>query len=305
MGSEGWGPRPGGTGTRVQKGTVYNGRGQAIRYWLCGESGPALVLCNGLAGGIRPWEPVLRHFVGRCRVLLWEYPGQGASRDAAPAGDRGPKGLAGDAVRLLEGAGIQQAVLAGQGMGVQVALEAFRLRPEWVVCMVCICGVQAGILSALLPSPLDRAAARTVDALLLRPAGLPALKVLRAFRAAALPPSSEACPASGQRDEVFGGGAGGWLDAVTRSEPRTGLRLLAGMLFHHPRPDLRRERLPLLILAGERDRLASPKRARRMGARLGASRVEVLAGCSHRALAEDPASICRHMESFLREQGIV
>jgi len=61
---------------------------------------------------------------------------------------------------------------------------------------------------------------------------------------------------------------------------------------------------PLLLLAGERDRLVSPTRSREMARLVPGARVEFLAGCSHRALQEDPELVARHVRSFLLEHGL-
>ncbi len=289
---------------RAQKGTVYNRQGQALRYWLCGETGPVMLLCNGLLSGVETWTPLVTHFHHSHRLLLWEYPGQGVSAGTTAHEKPGVQTLARDALLLLEGVGIEQAVLVGQGIGVHVVLEIFRRCPEEVLSIVGLCGALTGPLSAFVPVPLDRLAARSVKALLL-PLGVPVWKVLRAVRSAYAPAQTGAREPGGPAGEPFPGRTDGWLDALCRTDPQAGFHILSSMLFYHPPPPHPRRNIPVLFMAGDRDRLASPENCRDLAGTFPGFRLEILPGCSHRALEEDPESVNRHVGSFLREHRLV
>ena len=90
-------------GTPATTGTVFGRKGASIRYWLYGDTGIPMVLCNGLLSGVNTWEHFVRHFCRLYRVLLWEYPGHGFSVGEGPGNGAGIDMYAEDCSFLLEG----------------------------------------------------------------------------------------------------------------------------------------------------------------------------------------------------------
>ncbi len=287
-----------------QKGTVLGRQGQAIRYWLYGTQGIPIVLCNGLFSGVTSWTPFVQHFARTHRLLLWEYQGQGVSTGTTETQQVTVRTFSEDALQLVDGVGIQQAIFIGQGFGVQVILELYRNSPETVMCMVGVNGAEEGRLSSIAPFNKGPFVARTLERILL-PLGVPFWKVFRAVWNAALPFHQREERQEAETSLPAAGKGRAWLEQVSRTDPGIGLRILSSMLFYHPGSLLPQMCIPVLILGGSEDRFIPSERYVEMARRIPGSRLVMLQGCSHQALEEDPRAVNRFVEEFLLDQGMM
>lgn len=288
-------------------GTVFLAGGAAVRYWLCGDHGPVLLLCNGFCSGPGLWAPLVRALRGSVRLLLWEYPGQGMSHPQGISGGTGVSRLAKDALLLMDGVGIDRAVVAGHGVGVQVAAEVLALESGRVLALVGLCGGPAGLLSGWAPHAVDRLLERVLRGLMV-PAGLPAWKLLRALDEAGGTRFLDLRAGDGKARERAQASRPVRSIALRWTDANAALGVLSSLLLHHPgrsRRSLSGGRAPpVLLLAGEADRVFPPRLFRDLPDVLPGAILTVLPGCSHRALEEDPESVVRHLSAFLLEHGI-
>ncbi len=104
----------------------------SVWYDVQGE-GKAVVLLHAGAADSRMWEPQLRSFPARYRVLRVDFPGFGRTPIvASPISFRG-------AVReALDASGIEQAALVGVSLGGNTALELALESPERVSALVLV-----------------------------------------------------------------------------------------------------------------------------------------------------------------------
>src|SRR5262245_5267146 len=95
------------------------------------SSGPPVLFCCGLGTGVVGFHPQIAHLEGRYRCLAWEYRGLRAPLgDAhAPVVPRSIAQHAADALGILDNEHAPRVALVGWSLGVQVALEIFRLAP--------------------------------------------------------------------------------------------------------------------------------------------------------------------------------
>lgn len=103
----------------------------AIHYWVGGKTGggpTSLVFLPGLTADHRLFEPQTAYFAPRCRVLVWDAPGHGASWPFALDFDLMDKARWLDGILTAEG--IDRPVLIGQSMGGYVAQAYLQLFPE-------------------------------------------------------------------------------------------------------------------------------------------------------------------------------
>lgn len=281
------------------KGTVFGRQGVSIRYWLYGDAGDPIVLCNGLFSGVGLWKHFVQHFSRTHRIILWEYPGQGISFGTDSRNGVSIASYAENCLLLLEGVGVDKAVFVGHGVGVQVILELYRRHPGTVKALVGICGVEEGLLSRLAPFRKGQVVARSLERLLV-PLGTPFWKALRQLWVASLPLRREAL----RRGASYGSANGNTLlDQVARADPRIGLRLLASTLFYHPGSPLPQIGVPFLILGGVEDRVVPTGRYLEMVKRVPGSRLVLLEGCSHQAMVQAPEKVHTLVEEFLAEHG--
>src|SRR5688500_6516306 len=106
------------------------------------SSGPAVLLCCGLGtGGVGLHQPIA-HLQGRYRCLAWEYRGLRAPPDDARAPNvaRRITQHAADAVGIMDNEQAPRVALVAWSLGVQVALEIFRLAPQRVALLVLVSG---------------------------------------------------------------------------------------------------------------------------------------------------------------------
>src|SRR2546427_4186421 len=105
-----------------------------------GSGAPALVCWDGIGCDGFAWKYVVRDFAPRHRVIRWHYRGHGRSGIPEDSRRVGFDDISSDLQAVLDASGTSQAVLLGHSMGVQVALEHHRRRPEQVLALVLMCG---------------------------------------------------------------------------------------------------------------------------------------------------------------------
>ena len=114
--------------------------GTRIHWSALGNGAPALVCCDGIGCDGFAWKYVLRDFAARHRIVHWHYRGHGRSGVPRDPTRVGFDDISSDLESVLQATRTSQAVLIGHAMGVQVALEHHRRRPDQVLGLVLICG---------------------------------------------------------------------------------------------------------------------------------------------------------------------
>jgi pimeloyl-ACP methyl ester carboxylesterase len=237
----------------------------AIGYREAG-AGPALVFLHGLAGSSRSFAGQLARFAASHRAVAWDAPGYGASGPVEARVDV----YAWTVVRLLDGLGIDQAVLVGHSMGGVVAGRVAICHPGRVRALVLSCthvgqGQAAG--SPLLPGY----EARLGD--------LERMTPERYGEARA-----RGMAASGASAQVLEQLAG--LAAESR---RAGLEDAMRVLHEADNePGLAALGMPCLVIEGEHDRVAPRERTRHLFETLPGARLVTIAGAGHAPYLEQP-----------------
>lgn len=104
------------------------------------EEGPPLVLCDGLGCEGYIWNYLIRDLGPRRRIIYWQYRGHGKSEVPNNLDTLTLQTVVRDLEKVLDTVHVEQAVLGGHSMGVQVALEAYRAFPSRVVGLFLMCG---------------------------------------------------------------------------------------------------------------------------------------------------------------------
>lgn len=98
---------------------------------------PAL-LVHGMASDARAWEAAAHELAaGGLRVITYDRRGYGGSGAPEPYTGTTVAEQTADAVALLDGLGVDQGVVAGDGFGALVALDLALRHPERVRALVC------------------------------------------------------------------------------------------------------------------------------------------------------------------------
>jgi pimeloyl-ACP methyl ester carboxylesterase len=110
--------------------------------WERHGSGTPLLLIHGLGYARWGWEPVLPGLAERFDVILFDNRGIGESD--APPGPYNVAEMAGDAVQVLDEAGVERAHVVGTSLGGMIAQELALAHPERVDRLVLACTTPGG-----------------------------------------------------------------------------------------------------------------------------------------------------------------
>lgn len=270
--------------------------------WAAG--GPAdapltLVCSNGLGVSTFFWDYIGIYFSDRLQIVVWDYPGHGASgRPSDPARATMP-GLADDLAAVMDAADVPSAVLLGHSLGCQVILETHRRHPQRVRGLVPILGAPGRPAETLFDPRLGRVVYRLAYELGTRVPSLVEV-ALESWL-----PRPEAWPLirwSGLvhpdlcRREAFRP----YLEHMAHQDPRVFVEMLRAAQAHDASDMLETVQVPTLVVAGERDVFTPRHLSVQMAGRIpNAEMLEIPRG-SHAALIEQPELINLRLEKFLR-----
>ena len=269
-----------------------------IHYTAYGE-GPALVCTNSVAMNPSFYRYVVEHFRGLCRVVTWDHRGHGLSYFPKSSALDVPT-LAQDLRAVLDDLGIEQAVLIGHRIGVQVVLSFYHQFPKRVAALVLVAGLAGHPLRSVLGSwPLPW----VVDRLTTLGAAVPAIPEFLLDRISANTRTYDVAARFlingryARRDD---------FDECFHHFRTLDAQLLIGMLRaadEHSAEDLLAEiQVPTLVLAGRSDRLVPFPRMQEMHARIPGSELLAVRGATGAVLLEQPELVCLGLEKFLRER---
>jgi 3-oxoadipate enol-lactonase len=261
-------------------------------YDLGRRDGPVLFLVNGLGGNITAWRFLIDYFRDRFRICSFDYRGMYNSELAA-TGDYSMEAHTKDALFVMDHLGIEDAVVMGWSMGVQVVFEIVRAAPERVRALVLANGAFGRPLD-LIPGlkPVARAAMGLLAeaAPHLRPLARPLLRTtapLKLLKAVGF--------VSRRLDEQV------FLDIARKFAELdfAAYRDCVESLVNHDAEDvLDSVMAPTLILAGGRDLFTPASFSTIMAERIPEARLAHIPDASHYAAVEYPGVIISHMERF-------
>jgi pimeloyl-ACP methyl ester carboxylesterase len=271
--------------------------GTPLRYWIRRREPRWLLTCTGYGGTYPAWAPLFEKLDPAWSILLWDYRGQFGSE--APLG-RLPIQISDhsrDLESLLEAESIEAGVLMGWSVGVQVALEHYRRRPEQARALVLINGAYERVLHAPFG---DGAGARCTRGLTRAMAHVadrfqPALRPV--FRHPRLARLAGALGVVRGNVEAFGPAVAAWQDLDLR-------RYLEMTLWadEHLTSDMHESvEVPTLITAGERDVITPPRVARLLHERIARSELLLIPDSTHYAIIERPGFCAQSIDRFLRQ----
>jgi pimeloyl-ACP methyl ester carboxylesterase len=244
-------------------------------------AGPGLLLLHGLSATHRNWEHTIPAFADRWHVVAPDLPGHGES--AKPDAPYTINFYAGMMRSLGRELGFRDAVVIGNSLGGQIAVELALTYPSWTRAVVLaapaggfgpgagafgwVIGAVAGprLLRLALPLALDRCVSD---------------------------PSSPACE---ERRRIL---AERLRHDDYPSFARAVNRSLVGALAARHQP-LHRLTQPALLIWGRDDRLLALSGSRRVLREVPHARLAVLDGCGHLPMVEQPEEFNRVVAEFL------
>lgn len=269
--------------------------GTCIGYQVRGE-GPCVVLANGLGGTYVAFR-YLYDALADYKVICWDYRGlysSGPPRDprANTVGHQVE-----DLMEILAAEGVDDFVIAGWSMGVQVAFETVKRYPERVRGVFAINGTYGRAFRTVMGS---RLIGQTIP-MLLRLVRAQAALVGRATKRVA---GSDALIGAMKRvglvsqtidTEIFRIVAGGFqhVDWVIYSD------LLTRLDEHDAEDVLAKVGVPITIVTGDRDLMTPPATAEHIHRAIPQSRLVVIQGGTHYTPVEYPRILVEELGRLL------
>jgi pimeloyl-ACP methyl ester carboxylesterase len=246
--------------------------------WEERGSGRPLLLIQGLGYARWSWDPIVPGLADRYRVVFFDNRGIGESDK--PAGPYTAREMAGDALQVLDEAGIERAHVLGASLGGMIAQELAVAAPERVDKLVLCCTTPGGAASVPMPA---------VTVQLFAEAGsLPPEVALRRFVENALAPGAQ----PELVEEVYRRRLENPPDLVGWPA-----QAAAGMSFAGVDGAIA---APTLLLTGTDDNVVDPRNTDVLAERLPGARVERLPGTGHLFFWEQPDAVVRIVTEFLQ-----
>jgi 3-oxoadipate enol-lactonase len=234
-----------------------------------------LLLINGYAATGADWDPTFLAELGSSfQVICPDNRGVGGSE--LGEAELSVEAMAADMEALLDSLGVEATPVVGWSMGGFVG-QALAARAPHRVSTLALLATDPGGPEAVVADP-------AVWARLCDHSGTPREQAARLI-SLLFPP-----PLAAQIDREFGEVV---AEARAGLSTRTLLAQEAAMEAWHrqPPPSLDGVAMPAAVLHGELDEVIPAANAKLLGARLSAARVEVLAGCGHALMAQEPQRV--------------
>ncbi len=300
-------PPPVRRGQLVEARETRSADGTNIAYFVGPEpypGAPVVVLANGLGGPRLAWRGLVEQLSDEVRFVTWDYRGLYASSRPSDSSDLAysvPRQVD-DLEAVLRAEGIGRATLFGWSMGVQVALEAYRRLPGFAEALVLLNGTFGRPLDTAVPLPFAR---RFVPPVLQVAERLhqPVGKVMRAL--AAQPEFVSVMKRFGMMaDTVDEGEFTEIAVAFAGLDVEVFLRTLRALGDHDASRILPRIEVPVLVVAGDHDRMTPRGLSQQMVRKIPRAEILVVRGGTHYTAVEFPELVALRIGRFLREQGI-
>ena len=241
--------------------------------WERHGAGPPLLLIHGLGYARWGWEPVVEPLARSFDVILFDNRGIGESD--APAGPYTAAQLAGDALQVLDEAGVERAHVLGTSLGGMVAQELALAHPERVDRLVLACTTPGGPESFPMPEQTVKLMENGAS--------------LREFVENALAPD----PDDGIVERILA-----HRESTAQPLEAWSAQAAAGMGFD-ALARVEAIRAPTLILHGTADAVVDSRNTALLALRIPDARVELFPGGGHLFFWEQPDRFVAAVEEFL------
>ncbi len=283
-------------GTRLfvrQRSLARNGDHEA-------QAPPAAILSDGILCDGFIWKYLWQDLAPLVPLVHWHYRGHGRSAPPADPDRIDIAAHAQDLGSVRMHAGDPPCVLFGHSMGCQVALEAYRQRPEKVRALVLLCGSFGNVTSTFQGTPLlelvlpklVELADKAPDVVRAVWSRLPAqLSLKLALKAGEIDPERV------HPEDILP-----YLSHMTHVDFPMFLRMLRAAGEHTAGDILPHVDVPVLVVAGERDSFTPSFLATAMAETLPKGELLVVPGGTHVAPIEQPELVDARILSFLRDR---
>ncbi|HEY2405938.1 MAG TPA: alpha/beta hydrolase [Polyangiaceae bacterium] len=280
--------------------------GDGTRIYYRRRPGPSpvtAVLCDGLVCDGFIWKYLWDDLAAELSVAHFNYRGHGRSAPPADTEAVGVEAHAQDLDAVRRALGDPEVVLIGHSLGTQVALEAYRQRPERIAALVLICGSFGRVTYTFKGSEMLANVLPDLIGLAVRHP-----KLLRAIWSR-FPPNvalrlaqltGDVDPTQVRLEDVRP-----YFEHVANVDFEMFLRMLKAAGEHSAEDVLARVKAPVLVIAGAKDSFTPKAVSEAMAEAIPGAELEVLASGTHIAPLELSAVIHARIRRFLFERVLV
>ena len=275
--------------------------GTVIRYSSRGHGVP-LITANGVANTTTFWHYFEDHFSRFARVICWDYRGHGRSDVPRDLDTFKVPCYAGDLLAVMDHAGVDQAVLIGFSMGVQVIFEFYRDHSGRVSALVPLNGPCSDPFEAFGTSELfTRAYTAVLNHYIQHPnllelVGIPLLRSPIAWPVSKVEVDRHRCPKLEM--ELY-------FEHIAKMGFANEMRAFLGMSEHSAEDVLPEVNVPTLVIAGERDDMCPARLVKRIYRKVRGAELFVVPHGTHATLVEQPDLINFRIEAFLEKNDLL
>lgn len=283
-----------------------------LLYAYTSGTGLPLVFCNGIGVSTTSfWSGIIRPLAHHYQTIHWDYRGHGYSDPPPHPETMSIRSCAEDLRWLLDDMGLDQVVLVGHSMGVQVCFEFFRWNPQRVKAIVPILGTyqhpfdnfmrrreSADIFRSIFrwvqqhPDSIRTIWPLLFEELWARPFTLWSSRLFGEWGMLIHPKD---CPP----EELSS-----YLAHMRRICPLTFFHLANSMQEHSAADILGNIHVPTLIFAADRDIFTPLEASENMQQQIPDSTMTVIPQGSHAALAERPEIFWKGIHDFLQARVV-
>lgn len=253
------------------------------------------ILCDGFI-----WKYLWDTLAPAMPLTHWHYRGHGRSAPPRDPARIDMAAHADDLMSVREATGDPPCVLFGHSMGCQVALEEYRRHPHHIRGMVLLCGTFGRVTKTfhgtdLLDHYLPRIAAAVKKNEALARALWTRIPETMAINIAMR--AGELDPARLHAEDIRP-----YLSHMKSVDFPMFVGMLSAAGEHTAEDILSEIKVPVLVVAGERDTFTPPFLAEKMAASIPGAELLLVAGGTHVAPIEQHELVCARIDQFLRER---
>lgn len=261
------------------------------------------LLCDGLACDGFIWKYLWDELAAELNVAHSHYRGHGRSGLPVESEQIGVKALADDVDAVRRELGDPPVVLIGHSLGTQVALEAYRRRPENVAALVLLCGSFGRVtytfkgsemLASVLPKLIEFATQHPVVTRAIWSSVPP--RVAIAFARL----SGDINLAQVRLEDVEP-----YFQHVSIVDFELFLRMLRAAGEHSAEDLLAHVKVPVLVVAGSKDSFTPAAVSEAMAQAIPGAELDVIASGTHLAPLEHHREIAQRIAAFLTRNGLL
>ncbi len=282
--------------TPIQRRTVISTDGTPIAVYIAGNGSRDLVLAPGLGANILCWKYILEGFKDVYRMVTWDPRGTYDSGSPRDERDLDMPHHVHDLESIVAALNLENFVLAGWSMGVQISLEYTIRHPDRVLALALINGHYGNLLGDVLDLTWARPLFRSLVGALRMVS--PAVKSVAppVLRSTLMTPLLAYAGVLREPVALFPA----ILERFSHLDFHRYIGMIALLDQHSTGPSLSRIRVPTIITAGTKDFLTPPSVGFRMQKAIRGAELVLLEGGTHYAMMELPGELHAVMESFFR-----